>query len=439
MAGQIKVARRQAVAAVFLVGVLGLSGCTGGSVDPLAELDPVGSPFGDELAGQLQAVLDEAVALSGSSGGVAGAWSPWAGEWTGATGTVDFDEKSEPVTTDTEFRLGTLTSEVTCTVLLRLVDEGRVALDDPVDDYVDWVPGLDGITLGQLCAHTSGVADYYPGLQSHFVANPERIWPPSELLSSGLALPRTGTPGEHWAHSRTGVLLLSMALERSTGRSWSDLAEQYVFDPLGIEDTTLPSPTDTELDGALGAYSAALAADGTADCAVVRDDTDQSSSMGGAAAGAVSSLDDTRRLSAAFATGALLDEGTARKQWTSIPLGGDAPAWQSWGLGGAEFGPMRGLAGESPGALTAAFTDPDSGLTIVIALNNSTSGDDFVREAAFALASLASKAPAAPEHQQPLVELPWSFEQATTKMRELAKCPTPEAAPEPAPEAAPAG
>lgn len=439
MAGNVKGARMRGILAVLLVGALGLSGCTGGSVDPMAELEPVDSAFDDELSGRLQAVLDEAVRLSGSSGGIAGAWSPWAGEWTGVTGTVDFGERSAPVTTDTEFHLGPLTSEVTCTVLLRLVDEGRVSLDDKAADHVDWVPGIDGITLGQLCAHTSGVADYYPGLESHFVANPERIWPPNELLSSGLALPRTGAPGERWAHSRTGVLLLSMALERSTGRSWNDLAEQYVFGPLGLEDTSLPSPDDTELDDGFGAYSAAIAANGTADCAVIRDDSEQSSSMGGAAAGAVSTLEDTHRLSAAFATGALLEEGTARKQWTPIPLGGDAPAWQSWGLGGAEYGPMRGLAGESAGALTAAFTDPGSGLTVVIALNNSTSGGDFAREAAFALASLASKAAAAPEHEQPVVELPWSFEQATTRMQELAVCPTPDPAAEPAPETAPAG
>ncbi|MBM7832528.1 D-alanyl-D-alanine carboxypeptidase [Agromyces cerinus] len=434
MAGQTKVARRRGLLVVLLVGALGLSGCTGGAVDPLAGLDPVDAAFDSELSDQLQAVLDEAVRLSGSSGGVAGAWSPWSGEWTGNSGTVDFGEKSEPVSAGTEFHLGTLTGEVTCTVLLRLVEEGRVALDDQVSTYVDWVPGLDGITLGQLCAHTSGVADYYPGLKSHFVSNPERVWPANELLSSGLALPRVGAPGEKWTESRTGVLLLSMALERSTGRTWNDLAAQYVLDPLGLEDTSLPSPTDTDFDDALGAFSAALATNGEADCAVIRDDSDQSSSMGGGAAGAVSSLDDVRRLSAAFATGALLDEATARTQWTPIPLGGEAPAWQSWGLGGAEYGPMRGLAGESPGALTAAFTDPETGLTVVIALNNSTSGGAFVREAAFALASLASKAPPAAEHEQPLVELPWSFEQATTKMKELAKCPTPDPAAEPAPE-----
>lgn len=433
MAGQQRVNRRRGVLAVVIVGALALAGCTGGVVDPISALDPVDAAFDDQLAGQLQAVLDEAVALSGSSGGIAGAWSPWSGEWTGVTGSADFGETPMPVTVDTPFHLSTLTTEITCTVLLRLVDEGQVGLDDEVAEIVDWVPGLDGVTLGQLCQHTSGIADYFPGLRSHFVANPERIWPPNELLSSGLALPRTGPPGEQWAHSRTGVLLLAMALERRTGRSWSQLADQYVFGPLGLDRTSLPSPTDTELEQGLGAYSAAVAPNGAVDCAVLRDDTAQSSSMGWAAAGAVSDLDDVRRLSAAFATGALLDEGTARKQWNAIPLGGDAPAWQSWGLGGAQYGPMRGLAGESAGALTAAFTDPKSGLTVVVALNNSTSGADFAREAAFALASIASKAPATAGHEQPLVELPWSLEQATTNMRALAKCPIVAPAAEPAP------
>ena len=76
-------------------------------------------------------------------------------------------------------------------------------------------------------------------------------------------------------------------------------------------------------------------------------------------------------------------------------------------------------------ALTAAFTDPESGLTVVLALNNSTGGEALVREGAFALASIASKAGAADGREQPLVELPWSLEQATQRMTEAAKCPIP--------------
>ncbi len=434
MAGRREHRRRRGIPAAAIIAALavGLSGCFSGAVDPAAEFEPVDATFGTELASQLDAVLDQAVQLSGSSGGVAGVWAPWAGDWTGASGTVAFSEKARPANVDASFRMTTLTTEITCTVLLRLVDDGTVKLDDAVDRYVDRIPTLEGITLEQLCRHTSGLADYYPVLRSHFVANPERNWPAVELLSNGLALPRVGPPGEQVRESRTGILLLALALERRTGRSWSDLAQQYVFAPLGLEDTWMPQPGDTTHESVLGAYSAAIAQNGTIDCAVLLDDSKQSSTMGGAAAGAISTLDDARRLSQAFASGTLLTERTEREQWTPLPLGGSAPAWQTMALGAMQYGPLRGSAGEATGALTAAFTDPESGLTVVVALNNSTSGADFVREVAFALASLGSKAAPAPDRQLPLVELPWSFEQATAKMTELAKCPrTEESAPEP--------
>jgi D-alanyl-D-alanine carboxypeptidase len=401
----------------------GLSGCFGASVNPVSRFDPVDAPLTDDLAERLDAVLDQAVALSGSSGGIAGVWAPWAGEWTGASGTVGFGENARAVRVDDSFRLATVTTEITCTVLLRLVDAGTVKLDDEVAHYVDWIPSLDGITLEQLCRDTSGLADYYPVLRNTFISNPERIWPPNELLSNGLALTRVGPPGEQVRESRTGILLLTFALERATGRSWADLTAQYVYDPLDMEDSRMPEASVTEHSGVMGAYTAASAPTGGPDCAVLVDDSTQSSSLGGAAAGAISTLEDTRTLSEAFATGALLTEATERKQWATIPLGGSAPAWQTVGIGGMQYGPMRGTAGEVPGALTAAFTDPDNGLTVVVALNNSTPGPDFVRETAFALASIASKADAATGRERPLTELPWSVDQAIAKMQELGICP----------------
>jgi D-alanyl-D-alanine carboxypeptidase len=411
-----------AVAAVVLLA-FGLSGCFGASVSPVAQFDPVDAPLADDLSERLDAVLDQAVALSGSSGGIAGVWAPWAGEWTGASGAASFGEKAPAVRVGDSFRLATLTTEVTCTVLLRLVDAGTVQLDDEVADYVDWIPSLDGITLEQLCRDTSGLADYYPVLRSTFISNPERIWPPNELLSNGLALNRVGPPGEQVRESRTGVLLLAFALERASGRSWADLAAHYVYDPLDMEQTRMPQASVTKHPGVMGAYSAVIAPTGAPDCATLVDDSAQSTSIGGAAAGAISTLEDARTLSEAFATGALLSQKTAKQQWDTIPLGGTAPAWQSAGIGGLQYGPMRGTAGEVPGALTAAFTDPDNGLTVVVSLNNSTPGPDFVRETAFALASIASKADAAEGRKRPLTELPWSVDQAMANMQALGICP----------------
>lgn len=420
--------RRFAVAvAVIASASLVLTACTGGGPDPARGFDELDRALPDSTVEQLQGVLDEAVRQSGSSGGLAGVWAPWSGSWEGVTGTTGFEDHAAKVTPQTKFRLTTGTTEITCTVLLRLADAGVVGLDDHVTEYVDSMPGIEGITLRQLCQQTSGLGDFYPGLRSHFAANPQRIWSETELISGGLAAGRASAPGEGWAPSQAGVMLLSLAMRNATGRDWDALAEDYVFDPLGMEDTAIPAPSDVDHHGMLGAYLA-KPGDGGPDCSAHFDDSKQSSSMGGAAAGAVTTLADAQALSEAFATGSLLGEQLAREQWTLVPMSGDAPAWQGYGVGGAQYGPMRGTAGEGAGALTAAFTDPKSGLTVVVALNNSTSGADFVREVAFALASIASKSKAAPDHELPMVELPWSLDQAIAKMSELAKCPVEEAA-----------
>lgn len=423
--GQRHLLRRRGIAVGAALVVLATAGCTA-PVEPTVDYQQVGSAYADEVAASLDAVLAEAVRLSGSSGGIAGVWSPWSGSWTGAVGKTGFDEGAPAVTPETSFHLATVTTEITCTVLARLVDSGVVDYDDEVTELMGGLPGAEGVTLEQLCRHTSGLADYYPTLRRTFVSNPQRIWSERELVASGMALERVGPPGAQWSYSRTGILLLAEALEERTGRTWSELAEQYVLDPLEIEHTSMPAPDVVRTPGTLGGFSAGLFADGTADCAVTLDLSAKSSSMGAAAAGAVSTLEDTKLLSEAFATGALLTEATARTVWDTVPAAPDAPSWYAQGLGGMQYGPMRGTAGESAGSLTAAFTDPETGLTVVVALDNSTSGAAFVREVAFALASIGSKAAPAADREMPLVELPWSLEQATAKMNELAVCPLPE-------------
>ncbi|QAY72697.1 class A beta-lactamase-related serine hydrolase [Agromyces protaetiae] len=400
-----------------------MTGCIGGTVDPEAQFGGTDAAIPVEVSDALDAALANAVALSGASGGLAAIDAPWAGEWRGVAGTESFDEHASAVAPDDSFRLAGVTGEVTCLILLRLADAEVVGLADPVSEHVDGIPGLDGITLEQLCRHTSGLADYYPSLRTHFAHNPERVWSQIELISNGMALDRVGTPGEKYSYSRTGLLLLGVALERATNRSWNDLAEQYVFEPLGLDGTELPSPTDVADASSLDGYLQPPGADGNPVCDVRYDVSRLSSSSVGAAGGAISTLDDTVTISQAFATGSLLGEKTAREQWATehIP---DQPSWVSEGVGGLEYGPLRGISTETAGAVTAAFTDPGSGLTVVLTLNSSTAGPDFAREAAFALASIASKAPGADGAEAPLVELPWSIDQANANLASLARCAT---------------
>ncbi|MEO6826503.1 MAG: serine hydrolase domain-containing protein [Microbacteriaceae bacterium] len=426
----------RAAAAALTAGVLLLMTACTPSADATSKLpEQVPGSFDKEIVTHLDAALDTAVTLSGSTGAIAGVWAPWAGTWEASPGTTTNDGK-EPLNTDMRFRIGANTTAMTCSVMLSLVDQNQLKLDDPVSKYLPRVVGIDGITLAQLCQNTSGLADYTAALAPQFVNNPERIWPPLEIFSDGAASAASTKPGTAWANSSTGVVLLGMALESATGLDWPHLYQQYVFDRLGMDASSFPDPEQLTIRGAHpNGYATALnPIDGTPQCGTVVDDTELSNSMLYTAGGAVSDLNDMGRFAQALANGSLLTKATSKAQWKTVPLGGTAPAWQQYGLGGIQLGPMRGQAGAVPGFISAMLSDPSSGLTVVVMLNNSTSGAAFAQAFAQQLAAIASKAPAK-KGSPPTIALPWSAQQAADTVTASTVCPPAPATPpaEPAP------
>jgi len=408
---------------VILGASLAFSGCvrqTGSAPDLTV---PPGLQLPPGITEKLDAALDDGLALSGSSGALAGVWAPWAGDWVAAPGTTT-KTGDEPMTTDMAFRIGTNTTAMTCTVLVRLVEEGLVRLDDPVSSYVGRGAELEGITLGQLCRNTSGLADYYPALAAQFVANPTRQWPPREILATGLAGERGTVPGGAWSQSSTGIILLGLALESATRQDWRSLYRKYIFEPLGLSQTSFPASDDLRLpDPHPHGYAAADNTAGTPACDRPRDATELSNSVSWVAGGVVSTLADLRTWARAFAEGSVLSEKSTDAQWATVPQGASSPLWQRYGLGGQQLGPMRGQAGAIPGFLSATLVDPASGLTIAVMLNNSTAGPAFVQALARRLASIAAKAPSRGAAEAPMIRLPWSAEQAAETMRTGRACP----------------
>jgi D-alanyl-D-alanine carboxypeptidase len=98
-------------------------------------------------------------------------------------------------------------------------------------------------------------------------------------------------------------------------------------------------------------------------------------------------------------------------------------SWESYGLGMQMLGPLRGSSGAVPGYLSAMYADPASGLTIVVALNNSTPGPGFAQLLAQRLASIVSKTPAKEKGAKVVASLPWSEQQAVDGMTKSAPCP----------------
>jgi D-alanyl-D-alanine carboxypeptidase len=423
MRNSIKRGRGVGLLTVAIGVVMTLSACSGAAASPsvtLRQQPTQGLPAATVEA--LNGSLAEGMALAAASGGIAGVWAPWSGQWVSAQGTTA-PGGGEKMSTDMRFRIGDNTQPMTCDVLYGLVADGTVALDDAVSEYLPAIRGIDGITLGQLCHGTSGLGDFGKTLGQLFAGNPTRQWSAVELVSDGIANSRTGRPGDAYAPSDTNYALLGLALAQATGSSWNDLYEKYVFDRLGMDDSLFPEPTTLEIaDPFVSGWEALRSPDGTLACDAPKDETRLSNSLAFTAGGVVSSLADMQRYAQSFATGALLSDDLREKAWQTVPLSADAPAWQSFGPGGLQMGPMRGQSGYIPGHISAMLSDPATGLTVVVLLNNSTAGSGFAETVAMKLAAIAAKAQPAEGEKLPLVGLPWSEEQMTDQLAAAAVC-----------------
>ncbi|WP_240183703.1 serine hydrolase domain-containing protein [Leifsonia aquatica] len=403
--------------------MLAVTGCTTSPSSDLPSQRP--GVFSADVQKRLQGALTDAMTLADASAGFAGVWAPWAGSWTAATGTTTRGG-STPVTADMAFRIGQNTVPMTCTVLLDLVDDGTLGLDDPVTAWVPGLVGVDGVTMRELCQQTSGFGDYSPQLSSRMLMNPTRQWPPLELASEGISAPRAGKPGEKYGDARTNAVLVGMAVRNATGREWSDLYQEHLFGPLGMDASILPAASSLTVPGPHPAgYAAGVDGAGAVVCEPVRDVSRLSPSMGWTAGGVVSTLGDLKSFSQALAEGSLLDGATADAQMTGVTSGA---SWQKQGLGVQLVGPLRGSSGAIPGYLSAMYTDPSSGLTVVVALNNSTPGAGFAQALAERFASIVSKVPAVQKGTKTVAGLPWSEAQAVDAMTKAAPCPAKTAA-----------
>lgn len=146
------------------------------------------------------------------------------------------------------FRNGNVAISYMGTALLRLVDEGRVSLDDTVGR---WLPNLphhlgDRITLRMLGASTSGLVDYVtsPGFSTKVYADPFRQWTAKELVGISTGLPLWYRPGTNWSYSHANFVLLGAAMEKITGTPLDVLLREQVMDPLGLTETRNSSTPD---------------------------------------------------------------------------------------------------------------------------------------------------------------------------------------------------
>lgn len=154
---------------------------------------------------------------------------------------------SKPVTAHTRFRIGSVTKLLTATALLRLADQGRLQLDDPVWKHLPDFPHGQ-ITLRQLAGHLGGIRHYGPG---EFVSTAHY-----DSATASLARfandPLVARPGEKYLYSTYGYNVLGAVIERVTGKSFEDALQSLVFAPAKMNETSFAAgpETTTFYDGA---------------------------------------------------------------------------------------------------------------------------------------------------------------------------------------------
>ncbi|MEV7549406.1 serine hydrolase domain-containing protein [Amycolatopsis sp. NPDC089917] len=145
------------------------------------------------------------------------------------------------------------------TVVLQLVDEGKLDLDTPVGRYLPRF-GLDRrITVRMLLQHTSGLFNYIgdtspdgttfePGIPmvgKEGVANRFHRYQPDELVRLSLAKPARFAPGTRWSYANTNYVLAGLLVEQATGTSYATQVQRRILQPLRMHDTSLPGTRTT--------------------------------------------------------------------------------------------------------------------------------------------------------------------------------------------------
>ena len=142
---------------------------------------------------------------------------------------------------DQRFRVGSVTKTFTATIVLQLVDEGKLGLSSTLEDHLPGVvPRGKEITIRQLLQHQSGLVnytDYPPWLKG---ANRSPTTRPIDLLRFVGSKPLVFEPGTRWSYSNTNYIALGLVIEQVTGRSYAEELERRLFQPLELDATELP-------------------------------------------------------------------------------------------------------------------------------------------------------------------------------------------------------
>ncbi|WP_369255228.1 serine hydrolase domain-containing protein [Geodermatophilus amargosae] len=348
-------------------------GLPAGSAPPPAATSPAATSPAATLDADLAARIDElaqAALTGGVTGAVVGISDPVRGTHLRAYGTAD--TAGTPMAPDVHYRIASVTKTFTAQAVLRLADQGRLSLDDPLAEYVPDIPHGDEITLRHLLGMRGGVYDFVADeeFMARYVADPLLPgWSPYDVLEIIRAhADEAAPPGRATVYSNSEYVLLGLVVEQVTGRS----AQQYlttVIEDLGLPHTSYPTTAalpEPFTRGYVNTDSELAPVDPAAE--EPRDVTSSNPAVPSTAGAIVSTVPDMIRYAEQLATGAGLTPETARlrQEWTPLTSTGIRV---QYGLGVLQLGDWVGHNGSIFGYSDMVSHLPEREASVVVMVN----------------------------------------------------------------------
>ncbi len=156
-------------------------------------------------------------------------------------GHARYSDRTEFAEENNIFQLASAGKQFTAFSMLILQERGLVNIDDTVASYIDGFPYAD-ITIRHLLNHTSGLQNYFYIIDNYW--NKDRLPVHQDMLDliNAHALPLNFTPGRRFSYSNTGYAFLAMLVEKISGESFADFAQNNIFTPLGMENSFVYHP-----------------------------------------------------------------------------------------------------------------------------------------------------------------------------------------------------
>lgn len=157
-----------------------------------------------------------------------------------------------PVTSDTKFRIGSITKQFIAASILKLQEDGKLSVQDRLSKFLPDFPRGDEVTIYHLLTHTSGIHSYTDRPFFYkFITLPIA---PAALIDTIKSYPYDFNPSDNWLYNNSGFFLLGYIVEKVSGKNLDNYLKETFFKPLGMNNTGIYN-TNVLLDNEAYGYS----------------------------------------------------------------------------------------------------------------------------------------------------------------------------------------